>query len=96
MNPVPVRMNVCGKRFGSAETLPLGQDIIHSVTNPIPRLTGAIHSYGGDFFGVASSEWDAETLLEQACDGAKMVRRFEDSNARFTKSQTACGRKPFD
>jgi predicted metal-dependent enzyme (double-stranded beta helix superfamily) len=37
---------------------PLGQHIIHSVTNPIPRLTGAIHVYGGDFFAVPRSEWD--------------------------------------
>lgn len=28
---------------------PLGRDIIHSVTNPIARLTGAIHVYGGIF-----------------------------------------------
>ena len=41
---------------------PLGRDIIHSVTNPIPRLTGAIHVYGGDFFGTARSEWEPETL----------------------------------
>ena len=31
---------------------PLGHNIIHSVTNPIPRFTGAIHVYGGDFFTV--------------------------------------------
>src|ERR1700747_626122 len=36
-------------RVGDAE--PLGHNIIHSVTNPIPRLTGAIHVYGGGFFG---------------------------------------------
>jgi len=28
---------------------PLGTDIIHSVINPINKLTGAIHIYGGDF-----------------------------------------------
>ena len=61
---------------------PLGRDIIHSVTNPIPRLTGALHVYGGDFFGVPRSEWDAESLLEQPSDGAKMSRRFEEVNAR--------------
>ena len=61
----------------------LGQDIIHSVNNPIARLTGAIHVYGGDFFGVARSEWDAETLLEQACDGDRMARRFEEANQRL-------------
>jgi predicted metal-dependent enzyme (double-stranded beta helix superfamily) len=56
------------------DAVPLGHDIIHSVTDPIPRLTGAIHVYGGDFFGVGRSEWDAETLLEQPCEGAKMAR----------------------
>lgn len=52
------------KALEERDSVPLGQDVIHSVTNPIPRLTGAIHVYGGDFFGVARSEWDAETLLE--------------------------------
>ncbi len=65
----------------SKDSVLLGHDIIHSVTNPIPRLTGALHIYGGDFFGVARSEWDAETLVEQPCDGAKMARRFEAANA---------------
>src|SRR5262249_1227551 len=62
--------------LGDAE--PLGRDIIHSVTNPIPRLTGAIHVYGGDFFAVARSEWDAETLLERPTEGAKRARRLEE------------------
>jgi predicted metal-dependent enzyme (double-stranded beta helix superfamily) len=60
---------------------PLGRDIIHSVSNPIPKLTGALHVYGGDFFGVPRSEWDAETLLEQQCSGEKMAQRFEAANA---------------
>ena len=64
---------------------PLGRDIIHSVTNPIPRLTGAIHVYGGDFFGVPRSEWDPETLCEQCCDGGKMRRRFEEANSLYGK-----------
>ena len=65
---------------------PLGRDVIHSVTNPIPRLTGAIHVYGGDFFGVARSEWDPETLLEQPTEGAKMAQRLEEANALFLRS----------
>jgi len=68
------------------DAVPLGHDIIHSVTNPIPRLTGAIHVYGGDFFGVPRSEWDAETLSECPSDGNKMMRRFEEANALFVKS----------
>ncbi|SRR5258708_1851771 len=58
----------------------LDRDIIHSVANPIPRLTGAIHVYGGDFFGVPRSEWDPESLLEQPSDGARMLRRFEEAS----------------
>jgi len=61
---------------------PLGRDIIHSVTNPIPRLTGAIHVYGGDFFGIARSEWEPESLTERAYDVEKNMRLFEDANAR--------------
>jgi predicted metal-dependent enzyme (double-stranded beta helix superfamily) len=74
------------KALCEKDTVRLGHDIIHSVTNPIPRLTGALHIYGGDFFGVPRNEWDAETLLEQPCDGQKMLRRFEEANALFLKA----------
>jgi len=62
---------------------PLGTNIIHSVTNPIPRLTGAIHIYGGDFFAAERSEWDPETLLEQRYDVEKNMRLFEEANTLF-------------
>src|SRR5918992_5564033 len=32
--------------------------VIHSVTNPIRRLTGAIHVYGGDFFGARAQRME--------------------------------------
>jgi len=64
------------------DAAPLGPEIIHSVTNPIPRLTGAIHVYGGDFFGAERSEWDPETLLEGRYDAQKTMRHFELANAR--------------
>jgi predicted metal-dependent enzyme (double-stranded beta helix superfamily) len=59
---------------------PLGSDIIHSVTNPIPRLTGAIHVYGGDFLEQERSEWDPETLHERPYDVARARQLFEASN----------------
>jgi predicted metal-dependent enzyme (double-stranded beta helix superfamily) len=59
----------------------LGKDIIHSVTNPLPRLTGAIHIYGGDFFAAERSEWDPETLTEQPYDVEKAKRMFAESAA---------------
>jgi len=73
------------KALCERDAMPLGQEIVHSVTNPIPRLTGAIHIYGGDFFNVARSAWDPETLREQPSDGEKMARRFEEANAVLLK-----------
>jgi predicted metal-dependent enzyme (double-stranded beta helix superfamily) len=58
----------------------LGADIIHSVTNPIQRLTGAIHVYGGDFLTQERSEWDLESLHERPYDVANARKLFEASN----------------
>ena len=76
------RVEAAGARalcVGDAE--PLGHNIIHSVTNPIPRLTGAIHVYGGDFFGAERSEWDSETLTEGRFDIERAMRCFDEANA---------------
>ena len=76
---------------GDAE--PLGTDIIHSVINPINKLTGAIHIYGGDFFAAERSEWDSETLLAHRWDGERARRVFEEANARYEASkQVPAGR----
>jgi predicted metal-dependent enzyme (double-stranded beta helix superfamily) len=61
----------------------LGRDVIHSVTNPIPRFSGALHVYAGDFFNTPRSEWDPESLLEKKYDVEKALRLFEDENARL-------------
>jgi predicted metal-dependent enzyme (double-stranded beta helix superfamily) len=75
------RVEAAGARALSVgDVEPLGQNIIHSV-NPIPRLSGAIHVYGGDFFGAERSEWDSETLMEGRYDAERMLRRFENANA---------------
>src|SRR4051795_4984913 len=68
------------KALSVGDVTPLGRDIIHSVTNPIPRLTGAIHVYGGDFFEAHRSEWDSESLVEGRFDSERAVRRFEAAN----------------
>lgn len=71
------------KALCETDTEPLAQNIIHSVTNPIPRFTGAIHVYGGDFFSPERrSEWDPETLLEKPWDLERTVRRFEGAAER--------------
>jgi predicted metal-dependent enzyme (double-stranded beta helix superfamily) len=65
------------KSLSSGDTLALGPDVIHSVINPISRLSGAIHVYGGDFFGVQRSEWDPESLEEKPYDMEKARRLFQ-------------------
>ena len=57
-------------------------DAVHSVTNPIPRLTCAIHVYGGDFFGTPRSEWDPETLCERPFDLEAARRSFRAAAER--------------
>lgn len=75
------RVEAAGAQALSAgDTVPLGRDIVHSVTNPIPRLTGAIHVYGGDFFAAARSEWNPETLCEGPLDVQNTIRMFEEAN----------------
>ena len=71
--------------LGVGDAEPLGHNVIHSVTNPIPRLTGALHVYGGDFFAAERSEWDAETLREGRFDTERAIRRFDEANAIFAK-----------
>jgi predicted metal-dependent enzyme (double-stranded beta helix superfamily) len=55
----------------------LGRDIIHSVTNPLDRLSYALHVYDGDFIAAeGKSCWHAETLAEQPYDAALVSPAF--------------------
>jgi predicted metal-dependent enzyme (double-stranded beta helix superfamily) len=76
------RLEAAGaKALCERDVVPLGRDIIHSVTNPIPRLTGAIHCYGGDFFDPSHrSQWDPDTLVETPYDMARTREIFEAAN----------------
>jgi predicted metal-dependent enzyme (double-stranded beta helix superfamily) len=77
------RIEAAGARaLSNSDAVSLGREIIHSVTNPIPRFTGAIHVYGGDFFAQTRSEWDPESLQERPYDVERAQRLFEEANAR--------------
>lgn len=65
------------KSLSTGDAQAFGADLIHSVVNPISRVTGAIHVYGGDFFGAERSEWDTESLEERPYDMKKVLRLFE-------------------
>jgi len=78
------RVEAAGARaLGARDAVPLGRDIIHSVTNPTEKLTGALHVYGGDFFATPRSEWDPETLIEQPYDADRTIGLFAAANARY-------------
>ena len=68
------------KSLGPMDVRPLGPDVIHSVTNPTRKFTGAIHVYGGDFFTVERSEWEPDDLFEHPYDIEKTLQLFEDAN----------------
>jgi predicted metal-dependent enzyme (double-stranded beta helix superfamily) len=84
----PNKIEAAGaKALSAMDAEPLGADIIHSVINPIDKLTGAIHIYGGDFFAAERSEWDSMTLREHRTDGERTRRVFEEANARYEASK---------
>jgi len=78
-----------GKQLETGNTALLGESIIHAVANPLRVFTGAIHIYGGDFFGTPRSEWDRETLQEQPFDVERARKLFADANERWLGE---CGR----
>ena len=69
-----------GKSLRPRDILLLGDDTIHTVTNPTSEHTGAIHIYGGDFFAAPRSEWDPETLEERPFDLEATLAHFERQN----------------
>lgn len=77
------------KSLGVGDVATLGRDIIHSVLNPIGKMTCAIHVYGGDFFAPAEprSEWDHETLIERPWNIDKVKSLFREAEERFNASK---------
>ncbi len=76
-----------GRRLEGAETALLGAQIIHAVTNPLRAFTGAIHVYGGDFFGAPRSEWTPDTLVERPFDLERARRAYAEANARWERER---------
>ena len=71
------------KSLMAGQAAALGRDVVHSVTNPIGKMTSALHVYGGDFFAPGRSQWDPETLEESPFDIEVSRKTFAEANARF-------------
>lgn len=71
--------------MGPGQAATLGRNIIHSVANPITKLTSAIHVYGGDFFNppIPRVQWDHETLIGQPWDMNHTRAVFHDAEVRY-------------
>jgi predicted metal-dependent enzyme (double-stranded beta helix superfamily) len=81
-----------GKQVETGETTLLGPSVIHSVVNPLRVFTGAIHIYGGDFFGTPRSDWDPESLRERPYDIARARKLIADANERWRAECAGAGR----
>ncbi len=70
------------RSLSEEDTISLGEDVIHAVTNPRRKFTGAIHVYGGDFFEIERSEWDSPVAAEQRYSIDRAMRTFAEANDR--------------
>jgi len=71
-----------GKELRAGDVALLGDDVIHSVRNPLTTCTAAIHVYGGNFFTRERSDWTMDTL-ELDTNVVDRSRYFEEWNERL-------------
>ena len=69
------------RRLVEGDVAVLGEAVIHSVKNPLRQFTGAIHIYGGVFYGTPRSDW--ETGRERPYDMERARRAFAEANERW-------------
>lgn len=73
---------VNGRSLSDHDTVVLGHDVIHSVTNPRRAYTGALHVYGGDFFAIPRCEWASADAEEQPYSIEHALHAFAEANER--------------
>lgn len=75
-----------GKTLSMRDATLLGENVVHSVANPLREFTGAIHVYGGEFFTAARSEWSEGLQSERPYDVERTKKVFAEANARWRAS----------
>jgi predicted metal-dependent enzyme (double-stranded beta helix superfamily) len=76
-----------GKQLATGDTVVLGDDTIHGVTNPRDGLTGAIHVYGGDFVAQPRSQWGPGPVVERPYDIEDARQQFAAANESWRASR---------
>jgi predicted metal-dependent enzyme (double-stranded beta helix superfamily) len=82
-----------GAELKTGDVRKLGENAIHSVKNPSStQLCGAIHVYGGDFFGAIPQRhsWDPESLERGPYD-YEFINSLRDEANRRMEALTAKG-----
>jgi predicted metal-dependent enzyme (double-stranded beta helix superfamily) len=78
-----------GEALGAGDVTILGHDIVHSVVNPLTKISAAIHVYTGNFLEIERSMWDAETLVEKPYDINVVVQGMALQKREQKKSAAA-------
>src|SRR5882724_6479950 len=77
-NPTKFQIEAAGgEALGVGDVTILGRDVVHSVVNPLGKISAAIHVYLGPFLEIERSMWNAETLVEEPYDMKKVVQGME-------------------
>ena len=76
-----------GKSLQEQDVIVLGDDTIHAVANPLQRLTGAIHVYGGDFVSQPRSQWPPETMTEEPYSMDRVNEQFAAANEAWRSAE---------
>ena len=69
-----------GRSLRPRDVCLLGDDAVHSVTNPTGDFAGAIHVYGGDFVNQPRSQWGPGPREERPYDINQAMQQFTDAN----------------
>jgi predicted metal-dependent enzyme (double-stranded beta helix superfamily) len=78
-----------GQALGVGDVTILGRDVVHSVVNPLTRISAAIHVYDGNFLEIERSMWNAETLIEEPFEFSAVVQGMSLQNREHRKAATA-------
>lgn len=77
----PIEVRGCAS-LAAGDCYSLEHDAIHSVTNPLDKVSLGLHVYGGVLpFGAPRSSWDGETLVELPLNYERSGRAVEAYNA---------------
>jgi predicted metal-dependent enzyme (double-stranded beta helix superfamily) len=71
-----------GTTLRTGDTVMLGSEVIHSVSNPSREWTAAIHIYGGDYFGPPRNMWPDPGEGPVAFDVEVVTATLDEAAAR--------------